>query len=106
MFYISANKEHFHDPQKDEDVERTKEEGKVLLTRETLQEGKSLTSYRKVSPKVTSLELVPFSFRDLQAMGGTVPQSQPSRLGSLADIAQLAEYKCVFKMLTHFRNAV
>lgn len=106
MFYISANKEHFHDPQKEEDVERTNEEGKVFPMQETLQEGKSLTSYRKVSPKVTSLELVPSSFRDLQAMGGTPLQSQPSRLGFLADIAQLAEYKRVFKMLTHFRNAV
>lgn len=106
MFYISANKEHFHDPQKDEDVERTKEEGKVFPTRETLQEGKSIACYRRVSLKVTSLEPVSFSFRDLQAMGGTVPQSQPSQQGSSANIAQLAKYKHVFKVLTHFCNAV
>jgi len=61
---------------------------------------------QKGSPKVTSLELVPFSFRALQAMGGTVLQSQPSQQGSSANIAQLAEYKRVFKMLTLFCNAL
>jgi len=42
MFYINANKEHFHDPQKDESVERTKKQGNSLLC-ERLQEGKSVT---------------------------------------------------------------
>lgn len=48
----------------------------------------------------------PFSFRDLQTTEDTLQQSQPSQQDSLANIAQLAEYKCVFKMVIHFCNAV